>query len=78
MLRWPSFAFVWINSATHDDFNGGSSVDHLYRSFLENLHQGAYLQNTIVLFMSDHGFSLESHKRDSRRNPRGQASLSVH
>ncbi|KAH7968555.1 hypothetical protein HPB52_009585 [Rhipicephalus sanguineus] len=56
MLRWPSFAFVWINSATHDDFNGGSSVDHLYRSFLETLHQGAYLQNTIVLFMSDHGF----------------------
>ncbi|XP_037277308.2 uncharacterized protein LOC119170288 [Rhipicephalus microplus] len=56
MLRWPSFAFVWINSATHDDFNGGSSVDHLYRSFLEKLHQGAYLQNTIVLFMSDHGF----------------------
>ncbi|XP_075545463.1 uncharacterized protein LOC142579300 [Dermacentor variabilis] len=56
MLRWPSFAFVWINSATHDDFNGGSTVDYLYRSFFETLHRGAYLHNTIVLFMSDHGF----------------------
>ncbi|XP_077518259.1 uncharacterized protein LOC144128602 [Amblyomma americanum] len=55
MLKWPSFAFVWLNSATHDDFNGGYQVDHIHRSFFEALHAGAYLQNTVVIFMSDHG-----------------------
>ncbi|XP_077560321.1 uncharacterized protein LOC144175114 [Haemaphysalis longicornis] len=56
IVNWPSFAFAWLNSATHDDFNGGSQVDHLHKLFFESLHQDAYLDNTIVLFLSDHGY----------------------
>ncbi|CAN7997280.1 unnamed protein product, partial [Ixodes hexagonus] len=54
-LQRPSFAFAWINSITHDDLNGGSRADHLYRSFFESLVQEKYIDNTIVVFMSDHG-----------------------
>ncbi|CAN7997927.1 unnamed protein product [Ixodes pacificus] len=54
-LQRPSFAFSWINSLTHDDVNGGSRVDHLYKSFFQSLVRGIYIDNTIVVFMSDHG-----------------------
>lgn len=54
LLR-PFFAFAWVNSVTHDDFNGGSRVDDLYKSFFESLQRNAYLDNTIVMFLSDHG-----------------------
>lgn len=51
----PFFAFLWINSLTHDFLNKGSSGDHMYLKFFKNLYDGKYLNNTIVIMMGDHG-----------------------
>ncbi|XP_054711269.1 uncharacterized protein LOC129220863 [Uloborus diversus] len=49
------FSFSWINSLTHDFLNMGSSGDHMYEGFFRTLHQGGYLDRTIVIVMGDHG-----------------------
>ena len=49
------FGFCFLSHITHDDVNGGSYADHVYLKFFQNLKHLGILDNTVVIFMSDHG-----------------------
>ncbi|XP_064475823.1 uncharacterized protein LOC135389720 [Ornithodoros turicata] len=51
----PYFAFAWVNSLSHDFSTSRWVGDELYHSFFKTLQEAGHLQNTIVLFLSDHG-----------------------
>ncbi len=49
-----TFAFTWHNQLTHDQDDMLSNADDDYAQFLKTILP--YLNNTILIFMSDHGF----------------------
>lgn len=51
----PYFGFFWTNTASHDNMNGISSMDSSVLQRLELLEQEAVLNDTMVVFLSDHG-----------------------
>ncbi|KAF7266291.1 hypothetical protein GWI33_020323 [Rhynchophorus ferrugineus] len=51
----PYFGFFWESSLTHDYLNFPSLGDWRYYNFLKQLKENGDLDNTILIFMSDHG-----------------------
>jgi len=49
------FQFIWTNGLTHDYLNTGILGDDHLKSTLEWFHEGGYLNQTILILMSDHG-----------------------
>ncbi|XP_057325177.1 uncharacterized protein LOC130667547 [Microplitis mediator] len=54
-LDRPYFGFFWTNSVTHNDMNGASSLDSHLLDQLEYLERRGVFNNTLVIFLSDHG-----------------------
>lgn len=54
----PYFTFAFLASLTHDDMNMASAGDGFFASFFESLHEKMLLQNTVIVFFSDHGTRL--------------------
>lgn len=50
-----SFSFFWMNTFSHNELNSASGMDKKLKSFLEDLTVGGVLDNTVVVFLSDHG-----------------------
>ena len=48
-------SFLLSGRVTHGELNGGSAFDPLYLEFMKNLRKTGVLDNTAVVFMSDHG-----------------------
>lgn len=51
----PYFGFFWTNTITHDNMNAISSMDSHISKMLELLEQRAVLNDSMVIFLSDHG-----------------------
>ncbi|XP_049866392.1 uncharacterized protein LOC126367045 [Pectinophora gossypiella] len=49
------FGFFWEVSMSHDFLNKPMLMDDGYEEFLKKLDSSQYLDNTILIFMSDHG-----------------------
>lgn len=54
-LGVPYFGFFWTTSVSHDNMNGISSMDTRILEKLKYLEQGGVLNDTMVIFLSDHG-----------------------
>ncbi|CAH1174263.1 unnamed protein product [Phaedon cochleariae] len=52
----PSFGLFWMNSFSHEGLNCPTSMDDDFAAFFERMQADGYLDNTIVVFFSDHGF----------------------
>ncbi|RZC33112.1 uncharacterized protein BDFB_011070, partial [Asbolus verrucosus] len=50
----PKFGLFWMNTFSHDNLNLPSSMDEKVELFLKDIYH--HLQNTILVFFSDHGF----------------------
>ncbi|XP_019866857.2 uncharacterized protein LOC109595871 [Aethina tumida] len=55
MDETPYFAFYWGASLSHDFLNKPRIGDGDYLSYFSNLKDQGYLEDTILIFMSDHG-----------------------
>lgn len=51
----PYFAFFWASALSHDYLNQVKLGDKDYYEFFKHMNDSNYLNNTIVVFMSDHG-----------------------
>ena len=51
----PKFSFMFTGEYSHDNFNVASLVDDDLSSFLQLMYQRNWLNNTLFIFMSDHG-----------------------
>ena len=50
--RIPVFLYSWMTNLAHEDINSAKHGDGIYADFLKR----ADLDNTILFFMSDHGY----------------------
>lgn len=55
----PLFAYAWFSELSHDHLNGARRADNDFFQFFERLEQTGLLNNTVILFLSDHGSRLE-------------------
>ncbi|KAJ8938491.1 hypothetical protein NQ318_020807 [Aromia moschata] len=53
--EYPNFGFFWMNSFSHNKLNSPTGMDNKIRSFLADLDNSGVLENSIVIFLSDHG-----------------------
>jgi hypothetical protein len=51
----PSFSFFWMNTFSHNDLNSITGMDKKVRGFLEEISSSGVLENSFVIFFSDHG-----------------------
>ncbi|CAL1548086.1 unnamed protein product [Lymnaea stagnalis] len=51
----PYFAYSFAARLTHDDLNQASAGDELYYNFFNTLAEREVLNNTVLVFFSDHG-----------------------
>ncbi|KAI4464208.1 hypothetical protein MML48_3g00011732 [Holotrichia oblita] len=51
----PYFGFFWSSSLSHDFLNKPKLGDEFFEGFISRLYQKKLLQNTVFIFMSDHG-----------------------
>ncbi|XP_030753812.1 uncharacterized protein LOC115880669 isoform X3 [Sitophilus oryzae] len=51
----PHFTFFWTVSLSHDYLNYPSLGDSTYYNFFKRLKDDGLIENTVVVFMSDHG-----------------------
>ncbi|CAH1786915.1 unnamed protein product, partial [Owenia fusiformis] len=51
----PHFAFTFNTRLTHDDINLAGVADNIYLKFLKRIKHSGNLNNSLVLFFSDHG-----------------------
>ena len=51
----PYFGFVFITRLTHDVLEQTATVDDIYAQFLRTCDESNLLNNTVLIFMSDHG-----------------------
>lgn len=51
----PYFDFAFITRLTHDKISNTRKADKLYLEFLKSISQADTLNNTILMFFSDHG-----------------------
>ena len=49
------FMFFHLARITHGDVNRASSIDHVYYKFLSDMKTSGSLNNTILIYFSDHG-----------------------
>ncbi|CAH1973514.1 unnamed protein product [Acanthoscelides obtectus] len=52
---YPNFGFFWMNSFSHNRLNTPTGMDAKVKNFLEELTNGGVTENSIVIFLSDHG-----------------------
>lgn len=55
LKAYPKFGLFWSSSASHDYLNSPSRFDEIYTEFFRELHLSGVMNNTIVIFFSDHG-----------------------
>ncbi|XP_052852790.1 uncharacterized protein LOC128262525 [Drosophila gunungcola] len=53
--RYPFFSFYWWANGFHEFFNSPRLADGRFERLLRSLDDGGITNNTIILFMSDHG-----------------------
>lgn len=51
----PSFGLFWTNTFSHNDISDPSSMDNKIKSYLLELETREILNNSMVVFFSDHG-----------------------
>lgn len=51
----PNFGFFWMNSFSHNELNSPSRMDFKVRGFLRDITSEGVLNNSFVIFLSDHG-----------------------
>lgn len=51
----PYFGFFWMNSFSHNELNSPSRMDYKVRAFLRDITTEGILNDTFVIFLSDHG-----------------------
>lgn len=51
----PKFMFTFHNEYTHDNNNGAWNADEEVYQWLQEFHAKGYLNNTLLILMSDHG-----------------------
>ena len=49
------FTFLFLTRLSHGYLNKAGVLDEVYHSFLETIHKAGYLNDTILIFFSDHG-----------------------
>ncbi|KAJ8968396.1 hypothetical protein NQ317_007789 [Molorchus minor] len=54
--RTPAFGLFWMNAFSHEDVNCPSSMDDDFLEYFQELQKDGHLEDTIVIFFSDHGF----------------------
>ena len=55
-LNVPLFLSSWLSNLSHDDENGIRKLDPGVAKFFETLNSEGHLENTLVFFISDHGY----------------------
>lgn len=58
----PYFGFFWTNSVSHDSINGLSSMDTHILSRLEHLEREGVMNDTMIIFLSDHGMRIGDYR----------------
>ncbi|RZC40976.1 DUF229, Sulfatase, and/or Phosphodiest domain containing protein, partial [Asbolus verrucosus] len=51
----PSFSLFWMNSFSHNSLNAASRMDDKIKQFWEEITYEGVLNNSFVIFLSDHG-----------------------
>lgn len=51
----PTFGIFWMNTFSHDEINAPRSMDLKMREFFGDLDQSKVLEDSFVIFLSDHG-----------------------
>jgi membrane-anchored protein YejM (alkaline phosphatase superfamily) len=51
----PFFGLFWTNTFSHNDVSDPSSMDSKVESYLQKLSDQGTLNNSMVVFFSDHG-----------------------
>jgi arylsulfatase A-like enzyme len=64
--RTPYFSLNYMNFETHDKLSASKSYDQNLRDFIKHSEESGYLNNTLLIVLSDHGSSV---------NGEGQSSL---
>ena len=62
----PKFSFIFHSEASHNYNNPLSLLDDDLRDFLVYLKQSGIMENTILLFMSDHGMRISDLRQYSQ------------
>ena len=52
------FALAHLSKATHDFLNGMGTIADSFKIFFTKMHDGQYLNKTMVIFYSDHGYRM--------------------
>lgn len=63
MERQLFFSFLWNMHGIHDVFPYAKFVDKDYLSILTRLHEKGVMENTLILFMGDHGLRFDKFAR---------------
>ncbi|XP_044754434.1 uncharacterized protein LOC123313560 isoform X2 [Coccinella septempunctata] len=53
--EYKSFGFFWMNTFSHNNLNTPSRMDEKVLNFLKEITEAKILDNSIVVFLSDHG-----------------------
>ncbi|CAN7986434.1 unnamed protein product [Ixodes hexagonus] len=56
----PFFAYVWMSELAHDHLNMAGHSDAPFREAIGKLHERGVLNNTVLVFVSDHGLRFGS------------------
>ncbi|GJQ85340.1 hypothetical protein Trydic_g12646 [Trypoxylus dichotomus] len=52
---YPKFGLFWTSTGSHDYLNSPTRFDEVYFKFFRDVYENGILNNTIVIFLSDHG-----------------------
>ncbi|XP_077509469.1 uncharacterized protein LOC144120695 [Amblyomma americanum] len=55
MAETPFFAYVFLIEITHDELNSAGYADEPFRRLLDTLYASGVLNQTVLVFLSDHG-----------------------
>ncbi|KAG0413276.1 hypothetical protein HPB47_009580 [Ixodes persulcatus] len=59
----PFFAYVWMSELAHDHLNMAGHSDAPFRDAIGKLHDRGVLNNTVLVFLSDHGLRFGSQRQ---------------
>lgn len=59
----PFFAYVWMSELAHDYLNMAGHSDAPFRDAIGKLHDRGVLNNTVLVFLSDHGLRFGSQRQ---------------
>ncbi|KAH8248717.1 hypothetical protein KR032_002524 [Drosophila birchii] len=63
MQRYPFFSFYWWGKGGHDYMKMSHFVDKRFVRFFNRLNDAGIMNNTIIVFMSNHGMSWGSYRQ---------------